>query len=297
MATVRLDFLVPGFAKCGTTTLCALLREHPGIFMPARKDFRLFDLPDYERRWNEWTERFALRGDEAVIGDGSIWYTDAGTEEGTRQRILDRYPRIKLIFIARDPIDRIESAYREMHHSEERYDVRCPLDLAEALEGFPGILEDTCYGRRLDNYRRHVPESRLLVLFLEELVARPEETLARCFGFLGVDPAVRVPDVRRRLNPGGAKYHDSERLREMRRDPAVAVALSRIPYPLRNSFLAALDLRIPFPDAPLDWSPAARDLVRRRVADDAARFLTEHGKPLGLWPRLARIVEGRGCPS
>jgi len=40
---MRLDFLIPGFAKCGNTTLCTLLGEHPEIFMPKVKDFRLFD--------------------------------------------------------------------------------------------------------------------------------------------------------------------------------------------------------------------------------------------------------------
>jgi hypothetical protein len=54
---MRLDFLVPGFANCRTMTLCALLAEHPQVLMPERKDFRLFDLPDYERRWEESHER------------------------------------------------------------------------------------------------------------------------------------------------------------------------------------------------------------------------------------------------
>jgi hypothetical protein len=85
---VRLDLLVPGFAKCGTTTLCALLGEHPQMFMPQRKDFRLFDLPDYQRRWDEFEERFIGGEERAVIGDGSIWYTDAKTEEVARERIL-----------------------------------------------------------------------------------------------------------------------------------------------------------------------------------------------------------------
>lgn len=294
---MRLDFLVPGFAKCGTTTLCALLDEHPGIFMPARKDFRLFDLPDHERRWHEWEQRFETAAPDAVVGDGSIWYTDASTEKAARRRILEHFPEVKLIFIARDPVDRIESAYRELHNSGTRYDVTCPFDLVEVLRAFPGVLEDTCYGRRLDNYRRHVPANRMLVLFLEDLVARPEETLARCFTFLGVDPTARIPDVQRRLNPRGAKHYDTERLRELRRDPAASAALGRIPTVVQRTLLPALGLRLPFPDAPFDWRPEAQQLVRAHVGGDARRFLTDQGRRLAQWPRLAAMLEERACRS
>jgi hypothetical protein len=294
---MRLDFLVPGFAKCGTTTLCALLGEHPDIFMPFRKDFRLFDLPDYERRWEEWVQRFETVTREPVIGDGSIWYTDASTEALSRQRILEHFPDVKLILIARDPIERIESAYREMRHSDTKFAIGCPFDLAEALRRFPGVVEDTRYHRRLDNYQRHMRNDRLLVLFLEELVARPEKEIARCFTFLGVDPNVEVPDVRRRLNSRAAKYYDTERMQQLRRDPTVAAALQRIPYPVQNTLLPALGLRKPFPDAPLDWSAGARQLVLGHLAEDARQFLADQGKPLGLWPRFAAMLAERECRS
>jgi hypothetical protein len=35
--------------------------------------------------------------------------------------------------------------------------------------------------------------------------------------------------VRRRLNPRGAKHYDTERMQELRRDPAAAAALQRLP--------------------------------------------------------------------
>lgn len=34
----HLDFLVPGISKCGTTSLCALLNQHPHLFIPEEKE-------------------------------------------------------------------------------------------------------------------------------------------------------------------------------------------------------------------------------------------------------------------
>jgi len=284
---VRLDFLVPGFAKCGTTTLCSLLGEHPQIFMPTHKDYRLFDLPDYERRWDEFADRFAGAGDRVVIGDGSIWYTDARTEADTRARILHHYPDIKLIFIARDPIARLESAYREMHHSRAVYAIEPSEDLEEMFGEFPSLITDTAYAARLDNYSQYVDADRILVLLLEELSAHPERELARCFRFLGVDETVVIPNAQRRLNHRGLKYRDTARLREIRTEPYVEKLLSNIPYAVRNDLFAQLGLREPFPDGPLEWSQAATSLVVTRLVASVYRFLEAQGRPLDIWPRFA----------
>jgi hypothetical protein len=287
--TLRLDFLVVGFAKCGTTTLCSLLAEHPDVYLPARKDFRFFDLPDHERRRTEWEARFAAVAAERVIGDGSIWYTDASTEEISRRHILERFPDVKLIFIARDPVDRIESAYRELHHSDLRYDVQCPFDLAAALEQFPDLVESSRYGLRFDNYRRHVPEEHTLVLFLEELQAAPAREIARCFRFLGVDPGIRLADLRRRLNTRAAKLHDTPRMREMRDDPALIADLRQIPFNVQDQLLPALGLRRRFGDEPLDWDARARALVGRVLAEESRAFLARFGRPAAMWPRVAAL--------
>ena len=38
----RPDFVIPGFARCGTTWLYEVLRRHPGIFLPERKELNFF---------------------------------------------------------------------------------------------------------------------------------------------------------------------------------------------------------------------------------------------------------------
>ena len=38
----RPDFVIPGFARCGTTWLYETLRRHPRIFLPERKELDFF---------------------------------------------------------------------------------------------------------------------------------------------------------------------------------------------------------------------------------------------------------------
>ena len=91
---MQLDFLVVGFSKCGTTSLCSSLADHPDIFMPAGKDYRFFDIPDQEARAADFESRFEEAGDAAVVGDGSVWYTDSSHETLARQRIVELDPHL-----------------------------------------------------------------------------------------------------------------------------------------------------------------------------------------------------------
>ncbi len=44
----RPSFLVLGAPKCGTTSLCHYLAQHPEVFVPPEKEPRFFDA-EYER--------------------------------------------------------------------------------------------------------------------------------------------------------------------------------------------------------------------------------------------------------
>jgi hypothetical protein len=67
---VRIDFLVLGFGKCGTTTLCALLAQHPEIYIPALKEPRYFSADDFEAR--DYCQHFVPAQEGQRLGEGSV---------------------------------------------------------------------------------------------------------------------------------------------------------------------------------------------------------------------------------
>ena len=183
---MNLDFIVPGFSKCGTTTLCSLLAEHPEIYIPPEhKEPCFYQRDDYEyaRGWYEGL--FYGAGEGKLLGEGSTIYTVTEHEKVVRKRIKREHPDVKLIFIARDPVTRIESSYRYIHHVGFNYAVECPYTIGEALKEIHSFVEDTRYWSRLSNYLDVFEPSNVLILFMEELSSNPTEVMKRCFEFFG----------------------------------------------------------------------------------------------------------------
>jgi hypothetical protein len=208
--------MVPGFSKCGTTTLCSLLSQHPEIFIPEIKEPNFFMREDYSARWQSYSSLFSDVGGATVLGEGSTFYTGIDNEVRSREAILKHYPDIRLIFIARDPIERLESSFREHHHSGSKFGLAPPYDIEEALKVHSNLTSDTLYWSRFNNYRRFVPAEHIHLLFLEDLKARPEIELKRCFEFLGVDASEKIDDNSLQLNRGTSKLYDTRFYRFIR---------------------------------------------------------------------------------
>jgi hypothetical protein len=293
LPAVLLDFLVPGCSQCGTRTLRAMLSQHRQIFMPGATGFRYFDLPDYERRFACFEKRFETASPGAIIGDGSVWYTHHESERLARERILRHFPEIKLILLVRDPLARVESAFREHHHSGHLCGIECPFEFADALEQLPWLVEDSLYSQRLANYEPYMETERILMVFLEELIQDPANQLARCFRFLGVEPDTAVSSLPSR-DRESRTLRDAPRLREMRQSAELASALQSVPSEQLDQVLMHLGLRVPFDTLLIDWGEQGLRSALTRIVDDTTRFLEQQGRSVEVWPHLAsslRFVE------
>ncbi|MEM9303938.1 MAG: sulfotransferase [Pseudomonadota bacterium] len=289
---MRLDFLIAGFSKCGTTTLCDLLGQHPELFMAPRKDAPVLHRLGAHTAQTAFMERFIGARKGQRWGYGTIWATDHQFEEAARDQLLRLCPEVRLIFLARDPLRRIESSFREYHHNRMQLSRRFPYTLNAAFDRRPELLSNSCYAERYANYSDAFSPAQCLVILLEDLAADQAGQLRRCFEFLGVD-ADFVPVKQERLNRGTSKLQDTPALRELRRaDPVIDAALLRIPFDIQTQFLPTLGYRRPFPAVPIAWSDAAFDRLFPEVTTSATRFLEGLGRPLSVWPRFERLIAG-----
>jgi len=285
---MHLDFVVPGFSKCGTTTLCDMLAVHPDIFMPENKEPNFFVFPNLWGNWDWYESLFAPGAGKRLWGEGSTFYSAASDEVKVRERMLSRFPDVRLIFIARDPLARIESSYREFHNSGSRYAVAAPYSFMEAFQALPNLIEDTRYWSRLENYRRHMPDDHIHVVFFEDLVSAPQATLAGCFEFLEVSPDI-APATLRQLNSGETKYYDTRLMRWLRLHPRWGKPLSRHVLEVQDKYAIPLGLRRRFGDRPLlAAQPEARAYALEMLGEECRQLLAWCGKPADFWPSLAK---------
>ena len=200
-------FLI-GAMKSGTTTLHALLAEHPDIFMCEPKEPCYFIRPELLRQyWPEMWERrywesevaylrlFLEAGKARIIGESSTDYTKLPRFAGVVEKIRDFSPDARFIYIMRDPVERTLSHYWHMvtHRAERR-------DLLEALRDEPHYIDVSNYAMQLQPYLETFGRERILTLTFEQLKSEPRETVQQVFSWLDVDPAFVPPNLGEREN-------------------------------------------------------------------------------------------------
>lgn len=182
------NFIVIGAMKCGTSSLHYYLSLHPEVFMSTPKELDFFVA---ERNWDkglEWYEsHFALdkkSNKVKIYGEASTNYTKYPAFKGIPGRIQSLLPDARLIYLIRNPIDRICSHY--MHNYYEEIETR---PFSEALSSFNDNHYINCskYYMQLEQYLEYYSMESILVITTEELRKSPLDTMKKVFTFLGIN--------------------------------------------------------------------------------------------------------------
>jgi Sulfotransferase domain len=183
---------VIGAMKAGTTSLFEYLRAHPDIFMSPLKEVDYFVRELNWSRGLEWYARQFRRAEAATVGEASPSYTKYPEYAGVPERMARLLPDARLIYLVRDPIERIRSHYqhRAMTGSEA-----APIDAAVLHD--PRYVDGSRYAMQLERYLRWYPRDQILLIASEELRDQRVPTMRRVHQFLGVDPSFVAPTIER----------------------------------------------------------------------------------------------------
>lgn len=177
------NLIIIGASKCATTSLHWYLGFHPEIFMSLTKELDFFIR---ERNWHKGVEWYKSNfiGKAKVYGESSPGYTAYPLLQGVPERMHALVPEAKLIYILRDPIDRIISEYRHRH--TDRVETRQISEALKDLDSNPYIIRSKYY-QQLEQYLNFFPGSNILIITQEDLYNHRRQTLQRVFVFLEVD--------------------------------------------------------------------------------------------------------------
>ena len=198
-------FIIPGFGKCGSTSLWYYLNQHFRIQASKQKEIHFFsyysnmDLNNYRKNFPE------LNLETQHYFEASQTYLQ---DFNTMRRIRDDLPNMRFIVMIRDPIEKAYSHYQSLkknnnenkHFSDcineekirlqiwnERHEKRILRPYTYSF--LPPYLYLSCFDIHLNNAFKLFNKKNFLLIELKDLEKEPESVMNQCFNFLGLEPA------------------------------------------------------------------------------------------------------------
>jgi Sulfotransferase family len=168
------------------------LDAHPEVSMSRRKETNYFVR---NGSWDRGPEWYASHFDPGapVRGEASTDYTNLPESAGAAERIHSAVPGARLIYLVRDPLDRMAS-----HYAHARATGVERRSLAEAIsDPQDSYFMRSCYATQLKPFLELFPREQILVETQERLLRERESTLRRIFEFVGVDGSFTSPEFQR----------------------------------------------------------------------------------------------------
>jgi hypothetical protein len=257
-----MDFIIIGAQKSGTTSLAHYLNESEDIFIPKEKEVPFFlDLKMQEKGFNWFFREYFNHSKKGqLIGVSTPQYA---SHPEVFFEIYNNFPKSKLIFIVRDPIDRLVSHYNMAKRSGvESRDINDVID--DQFENLSLYRESNFYNKNIKKYiasgeyervinkvLQHFPRKQFLVLDFKRLIDEKykQDTLNKVCNFLDISNfTISNPNYIGMKGGGNIFNHhiifkNIKKLVELTNTKSLIPGLLKKQYRLLNSFLDSQNVR------------------------------------------------------
>jgi hypothetical protein len=236
------DFLIIGTQRGGTTSLYHYLQAHPSIRLANTKDTHFFDkkysngLAWYRAHFpTVWEKTYVqqVQKQAFVTGEASPSYL---FHPLTPKRVAQVMPRVKLMMLLRNPVDRAYSQYYhaiELGHETRSFEEAIQGEEERTAQEREKILKDEhyyshaykhlsyltrgIYVDQLQEWMRFFSREQFLILKSEDFYASPATVLKEMFTFLG------LPTIETQLKKKEYKQYNNNSYSKM--DAAMRIRL------------------------------------------------------------------------
>ncbi len=272
------NYLVIGAQKSATSSVCDILSLHPECFMTEPKEPYFFSHDEvFAKGWDWYLSLYAGAEGKKAIGEGSTTYTQEWLYPRAVERIRERLPGAKLIYIAREPLSRIESHYLHLASKGGRE----TRGFNQAVREYPAYIDNSLYAKQIDLYRgAGWTDEQILVLFFEDFRGDTDGQMRKVYRFLGVDDSFATPASWKAQHVSAEGRTDSGALRPLRKIPGFTTLRDAAPTGLKEALRRVL--KKPIVGRP-EWDEPTRAWAIERLRADNHEFLTRYGKPADFW--------------
>ena len=249
------NVFIIGAPKSATTTLTSILQGHPEFSVSSNLEPNFFG-KNYGRGWSWYKKNM---GDNFIKGkyrcEASTMYSNIGRTYMRTPELISRCsPHAKIIYLARNPLDRMVSQWRHLRgrnhlKSNKKYLTPSFEKILDNKRLRDKLVGTSLYYSTLMRYRSFFAADQIHCMFFEDFTVNPKKSLQGLFEFFGTDPLTdKLLDTGERL-------------------------------PLVNQAGAKGRLLIEKPV----WSTSLKKRVLSKVRDEADAFLAHLGKPSNFW--------------
>jgi hypothetical protein len=218
----RVNFLVCGTQKGGTTALDAYLRRHNQLHLAATKEVHYFDsdefFADSQTNHSWYHSHFNYDNSMRLWGESTPIYM---YWEPAAERIHKYNPSMKIILLLRNPIDRAYSHWNmEVRRGCDNlsfYDAlineasRCARTDGKQHRTF-SYMDRGFYTKQITRLRTHFSDLNLHITKSDDLLIRPRECLHSICSFLEVAPLEDTSPLRAHQLPYSDQMKTKERI-------------------------------------------------------------------------------------
>lgn len=295
------NFLIIGAAKCGTTALATILGQHPDCCISNPKEVSYFQdtvdfapNPNFEKGLDWYRKAFLHYNGEAHVGEATPSYSDRSRSPGTAKRIHQFDPKMRLIYMTRDPLERQISTWQMFYMIAKQELSLSKREYEWALKGFSYWLEMqrdvrqwdvSRYAFQLKAYQDHFPPAQILVMALEDWKVRQNEEINRAMKFLGLEPSAVKLEGTEHANRLADRTIQRPLIKQLRSVGFVRAVINRAPKSIRRIAHQKISLSKERPPEIDMHAPIVSEFVDY-VFDDCMAFLQNIGRAPEIWPTL-----------
>lgn len=205
---MKVDFLIIGTQKAGTTSLYHYIKQHPEIYFSEVKEVTYFvDDILYEKGKDYYHSFFNKYSNEKVTGSA---YVHMLPSVDAPERVRDYNPNMKIIVMLRNPADRAYSAYNYAikngwEDSTISFEKSMTLESKRVLQRQYDLcyFHNGLYYKHLINWMKFFNNDNFIVFWDTELKKDPKSVLSKIFKHLDVKDESNNIDTSKAYNKAG----------------------------------------------------------------------------------------------
>lgn len=181
---MKVDFMLIGAAKSGTTTVADILKNHPDINFCKRKEPNFFSTSqNWRKEIDNYHNLFEQENNKLLYGEASTSYTVyPHLNLEIWNDIYEYNPRMKFIYIIRNPIHRIISQYMQSFQKG-----RINGTIEQMIVNSAKEINRSKYHLQISPFINLFGKDQVLIIHFDDLLDNREKLLYEISLFLNID--------------------------------------------------------------------------------------------------------------